>query len=123
MQKETFASPKFAPKGTKTLPFQPDPRNQQLGLAIQLGDGSAVGPSKLGNLVRGQLPRQVAPPAALPPAPEGPRAQPRLAAPAGTKKVMIQVLGMTNDGQELVDDVELTFPPGTRVTDVQQTQW
>lgn len=117
MQPNTFAAPKFAPKGTKTIPFKPDPFGQHLGMAIQLGDGGG-GPSKLGTLVRGQLPRQQAPAPQAPQAPVPPR--PTLAAPA--RGVMIRVRGVTDDGQELVDDVELTFPAGTKVTDVQQTQ-
>ena len=121
MEKDVFAAPKFAPKGTKTIPVQVDPRSAQLGMAIQLGDGGGAGPSKLGKLVRGQLPRPMAPPPAAAPAPALAQAQrPTLSA---ALKCMIDVKGVTEDGQEIIDSVELTFPPGTRVTDVLQTQW
>ncbi len=125
MEKDVFAAPKFSPKGSKTIPVQMDPRSQQLGMAIQLGDGGGAGPSKLGKLVRGQLPRPVAPPVPMPApaAPLAPPARPQPALGAVHRKCRIDVKGVTEDGEEMIDNVELTFPPGTRVTDVQQTEW
>lgn len=119
-----FSKPKFAPNGAKTIPLPMDGAQNQLGMAIQLGDGGSGGPSKLGSLVRGQMPPRQQPrlPSPQGPAreapPPPPQAQPQLG--AQSQAVVVEVVGVTPEGEELVDQVELTFPPGTTVQSCRQ---
>lgn len=122
-----FSKPKFAPNGAKTIPLPMDTSQAQLGMAIQLGDGGG-GPSKLGALVRGQMPRRdpqerIAAPQRQAPAPPPPPAAATASLGAQPQRgggVVVKVMGVTPEGDQVVDQVELTFPPGTVVQDCQQ---
>jgi len=113
---QAFSKPKFAPNGAKTIPIAADGMGATLGMAIQLGDGGS-GQSKLGSLVRGTMPRPAPQPVQAPQAPQ----QPALGnQPQGRGGVAVKIVGITPEGEELVDMVELTFPPGTDVQSCQQ---
>jgi hypothetical protein len=121
---QAFTRPKFAPNGAKTIPMPADSAGAILGMAIQLGDGGGSGPSKLGSLVRGTMPRPQTQPVQLTtPAAPAPPPKPALGQqqPQG-QGVVVEIVGVTQEGEELVDTVELTFPAGTDVQSCRQVR-